>query len=162
MDVKTKKLAVAGVLCALVMGLTMVSLPLPSGYGYVNLGDAGVFLCALLLPGYLGVLAAGVGAAAADLLLGWAIYAPATVLIKGLCSLLVMLCQKCKKPFNILFSLVCTLTVPVLYFLYEYLLLMGPAAAANLLLNALQALIGGSIGLLTGALLKKRVPFFRD
>ena len=56
----------------------------PSGYGYVNLGDAGVYLCALLLPGGLGALAAGVGAALADLILGWAVYAPVTLLIKGL------------------------------------------------------------------------------
>ena len=75
-DKKTKRLALAGQLCGATLLLTLLSIPLPSGYGYVNLGDAGVYLCALLLPGGLGALAAGVGAALADLILGWAVYAP--------------------------------------------------------------------------------------
>ena len=87
-DKKTKRLALAGQLCGATLLLTLLSIPLPSGYGYVNLGDAGVFLCACLLPGGLGALAAGVGAALADLILGWAMYAPVTLLIKGLTALL--------------------------------------------------------------------------
>ena len=87
-DKKTKRLALAGQLCGATLLLTLLSIPLPSGYGYVNLGDAGVYLCALLLPGGLGALAAGVGAALADLILGWAVYAPVTLLIKGLTALL--------------------------------------------------------------------------
>ncbi|MBQ6891669.1 MAG: ECF transporter S component, partial [Clostridia bacterium] len=71
LDKKTHRLALAGQLCGATLLLTLISLPLPSGYGYVNLGDAGVFLCACLLPGGLGALAAGVGAALADLILGW-------------------------------------------------------------------------------------------
>ena len=88
LDRKTKRLALAGQLCGATLLLTLLSIPLPSGYGYVNLGDAGVFLCACLLPGGLGALAAGVGAALADLILGWAMYAPVTLLIKGLTALL--------------------------------------------------------------------------
>ena len=79
-DKNTKRLALAGQLCGATLLLTLISIPLPSGYGYVNLGDGGVFLCAMLLPGGLGAMAAGVGAALADLILGWAVYAPATLL----------------------------------------------------------------------------------
>ena len=49
-DKKTKRLALAGQLCGATLLLTLLSIPLPSGYGYVNLGDAGVFLCVCLLP----------------------------------------------------------------------------------------------------------------
>ena len=71
LDQKTKRLALAGQLCGATLLLTLLSIPLPSGYGYVNLGDGGVFLCACLLPGGLGALAAGVGAALADLIFPW-------------------------------------------------------------------------------------------
>ena len=113
-DKKTHRLALAGQLCGATLLLTLISLPLPSGYGYVNLGDAGVYLCAMLLPGGLGALAAGVGAALADLILGWAVYAPATLIIKGLTAFLAGLAfRKAKKaalPLALLccFRIVCT------------------------------------------------------
>ena len=53
MDKKTKRLALAGLLSGVTLLLTLISLPLPSGYGYVNLGDGGVYLCAVLLSGIL-------------------------------------------------------------------------------------------------------------
>lgn len=63
---------------------TMVlTIPTPTG-GYVNLGDVAVLMSAYFLGPWYGALAAGVGSALADLLLGYAIYAPATLLIKGL------------------------------------------------------------------------------
>ena len=170
-DKKTKRLALAGQLCGATLLLTLLSIPLPSGYGYVNLGDAGVYLCALLLPGGLGALAAGVGAALADLILGWAVYAPVTLLIKGLTALLAGLAlRRAKKaglPLSLLccllvplVSLLCCLLVPLGYFLYETILLTAPVAAVNVLPNALQAAIGAALGTLVGrhlqALIKRK------
>ena len=37
LDQKTKRLALAGQLCGATLLLTLLSIPLPSGYGYVNL-----------------------------------------------------------------------------------------------------------------------------
>lgn len=155
-DKKTKRLALAGQLCGATLLLTLLSIPLPSGYGYVNLGDAGVFLCACLLPGGLGALAAGVGAALADLILGWAVYAPVTLLIKGLTALLAGLAFRRAIPL----SLLCCLLVPLGYFLYETILLTAPVAAVNVLPNTLQAAIGAALGTLVGrhlqALIKRK------
>ena len=150
-DKKTKRLALAGQLCGATLLLTLLSIPLPSGYGYVNLGDAGVFLCACLLPGGLGALAAGVGAALADLILGWAVYAPVTLLIKGLTALLAGLAFRRAIPL----ALLCCLLVPLGYFLYETILLTAPVAAVNILPNALQAVIGAALGTLVGRHLQK-------
>ena len=159
-DKKTKRLALAGQLCGATLLLTLISIPLPSGYGYVNLGDAGVFLCACLLPGGLGVLAAGVGAALADLILGWAMYAPVTLLIKGLTALLAGLALRRAKKAGLPLSLLCCLLVPLGYFLYETILLTAPVAAVNVLPNALQAAIGAALGTLVGrhlqALIKRK------
>ena len=155
LDQKTKRLALAGQLCGATLLLTLLSIPLPSGYGYVNLGDAGVFLCACLLPGGLGALAAGVGAALADLILGWAMYAPVTLLIKGLTALLAGLALRRAKKAGLPLSLLCCLLVPLGYFLYETILLTAPVAAVNVLPNALQAAIGAALGTLVGRQLKK-------
>ncbi len=150
-DKKTKRLALAGQLCGATLLLTLLSIPLPSGYGYVNLGDAGVYLCALLLPGGLGALAA-----LADLILGWAVYAPVTLLIKGLTALLAGLAFRRAIPL----ALLCCLLVPLGYFLYETILLTAPVAAVNVLPNALQAAIGAALGTLVGrhlqALIKRK------
>ena len=159
-DKKTKRLALAGQLCGATLLLTLISIPLPSGYGDVNLGDAGVFLCACLLPGGLGALAAGVGAALADLILGWAMYAPVTLLIKGLTALLAGLALRRAKKAGLPLSLLCCLLVPLGYFLYETILLTAPVAAVNVLPNALQAAIGAALGTLVGrhlqALIKRK------
>ena len=159
-DKKTKRLALAGQLCGATLLLTLLSIPLPSGYGYVHLGDAGVFRCACLLPGGLGALAAGVGAALADLILGWAVYAPVTLLIKGLTALLAGLALRRAKKAGLPLSLLCCLLVPLGYFLYETILLTAPVAAVNVLPNALQAAIGAALGTLVGrhlqALIKRK------
>ena len=160
LDRKTKRLALAGQLCGATLLLTLLSIPLPSGSGYVNLGDAGVFLCVCLLPGGLGALAAGVGAALADLILGWAVYAPVTLLIKGLTALLAGLALRRAKKAGLPLSLLCCLLVPLGYFLYETILLTAPVAAVNVLPNALQAAIGAALGTLVGrhlqALIKRK------
>ena len=149
LDQKTKRLALAGQLCGATLLLTLLSIPLPSGYGYVNLGDGGVFLCACLLPG-----AAGVGAALADLILGWAIYAPVTLIIKGLTALLAGLALRRVQKGAIPLALLCCLLVPLGYFLYETILLTAPVAAVNILPNALQAVLGAALGTLVGKHLK--------
>ncbi len=154
-DKKTHRLALAGQLCGATLLLTLISLPLPSGYGYVNLGDGGVYLCAMLLPGGLGALAAGVGAALADLILGWAVYAPATLIIKGLTAFLAGLAFRRARKAAVPLALLCCLMVPLGYFLYETVLLTAPVAAVNVPLNALQAVLGGSLGTLVGKQLKK-------
>lgn len=159
-DKNTRKLALAGQLCGTTLLLTLLSLPLPSGYGYVNLGDGGVFLCALLLPGGLGALAAGVGAALADLILGWAVYAPVTLLVKGLTALLAGLALRRAWKAALPLSLLCCLLIPLGYFLFETVLLTAPAAAVNVLPNSLQAVIGATLGTLVGrhlqALIKRK------
>ena len=135
LDRKTKRLALAGQLCGATLLLTLLSIPLPSGYGYVNLGDAGVFLCACLLPGGLGALAAGM-------------------------ALLAGLALRRAKKAGLPLSLLCCLLVPLGYFLYETILLTAPVAAVNVLPNTLQAAIGAALGTLVGrhlqALIKRK------
>ena len=67
-DKTIQTLAKAGLLAAAIFLLTaVVSIPIPGGLGYVNLGDAGVLTAAALLGGWWGAACAGVSAALADL-----------------------------------------------------------------------------------------------
>ena len=59
----------------------MVSIPV--GLGYLNFGEILIYTAAFLFGGVVGGIAGGVGAAAADVILGWAFYAPITFVVKG-------------------------------------------------------------------------------
>lgn len=85
---KTRRLVMTALFAALTTVATAaVAIPLPAS-GYGNLGDAVVLLGGYLLGGAAGAAAGGIGAALADVLLGAALYAPATLVIKALMAAL--------------------------------------------------------------------------
>ena len=85
-DQKLKKLVMAALFAALTTVMTMViRIPSPMS-GYVNLGDCAVLLSAWILGPGLGCAAAGIGSMLADLL-GYPLYAPGTLVVKGLMAL---------------------------------------------------------------------------
>jgi len=71
----------AGVVAALTM---VLRIPIPGTQGYMNLGDMGVVFCGLFLGKKYGAIAGGVGSTAADLIGGFFVFAPITLLAKGL------------------------------------------------------------------------------
>ena len=81
-DKKLHRLVLAALFTALTTVMTMViQVPSPM-QGYVNLGDCGVLLSAWVLGPAWGGAAAGIGSMLADLLSGYAHYAPGTLVIK--------------------------------------------------------------------------------
>ena len=77
-DKKILSLVIAALFAALTCVATMIfTIPLP-GKGYLNTGDCFVILSGCLLGPVYGGLAAGIGSALADLILGYALYAPGT------------------------------------------------------------------------------------
>ncbi|RKI69381.1 ECF transporter S component [bacterium 1xD42-67] len=81
-DAKIRKLVMAALFAALCTVMTMViQVPSPM-QGYVNLGDCAVLLSAWILGPLYGGAAAGTGSMLADILSGYAHYAPGTFLIK--------------------------------------------------------------------------------
>lgn len=90
MNTLTKKIAYTGVFTALVMCFTLISIPIPGTVEYINLGDTVILFGAYLL-GFPFALIASIGAAFADLILGYAIYAPATLIIKPVMCLIAFL-----------------------------------------------------------------------
>lgn len=82
---QTKNLCFAAVMAALIyVFTTYIHIPMPSHGGYTHVGDAFVYLSGALLATPYGMAAGAVGAALADLLTGFGIWAPASVIIKAL------------------------------------------------------------------------------
>ena len=79
----SKQLAFSALFAALcLIGTLLVTIPLPMGY--FNVGDVFVLLAGWCLGPVYGGIAAGVGSALADIISGYALYAPFTLIIKGL------------------------------------------------------------------------------
>ncbi|MDQ7793044.1 MAG: ECF transporter S component [bacterium] len=78
-------LTLSGLLTAMVTVATLaIRFPVAATQGYINFGDTLIFVTALLMGPRFGLLAGGVGSALADTLGGYAQWAPATLVIKGL------------------------------------------------------------------------------
>ena len=81
------------VLAALFAALTYVAtniirVPIPATDGYINLGDCVVLLGAFLLGPVYGAAAGGIGSALADIISGYAVFAPGTFVIKALIAVI--------------------------------------------------------------------------
>lgn len=86
MDKRLRYAVLAALLAALIFLFTayVLHIPVGTGGGYIHLGDAMVYLAAVLLPTPYAVAAAAIGGALADILSGAAIWALPTVIIKSL------------------------------------------------------------------------------
>lgn len=80
---KTLFICITGVLTAVVFVFTAY-LHIPSHTGYTHVGDAFIYLASCILPLPYGIFVGAVGALMADCLTGFAIWAPGSVIIKGL------------------------------------------------------------------------------
>ncbi len=148
MKSKTKRIATASLLAALVFLATTTLQFSFSLYGYFNMGDCVVLIAGWMLPPLYCFLAAGVGSALADLLSGYAVYAIATFFIKGLMAVLgyylFALFRKRNQAFlGAFFSGIAAESVMVLgYYLFEAFLYDPLAAAANIPGGVMQGIAG--------------------
>lgn len=82
--IKTKKLVVCALFASICFVVTrFLSVPALYTKGYVNLGDLVVLLCAFIVGGLQGSIAAAIGASLADASMGYWVYVPATFIIKA-------------------------------------------------------------------------------
>ena len=82
-DNKTSGLVyTALMICLVLLGTILFRIPVPMTQGYVHLGDTMIFLGVLMLGKRHGSAAAALGSALADILGGFAFWAPWTLIIK--------------------------------------------------------------------------------
>ena len=143
------KLALSAIFTALVCVATLTFvISIPATTGYFNLGETLIYTAALIFGPLIGGIAGGAGAAIADILGGFAQFAPVTLIVKGLEGAIVgLLNNKIRKRTR---SLSLSATISILigglemvagYFIYE-LLVFGDVAFAEVIPNLLQMFIG--------------------
>ena len=170
-------LAYGAMFAALVTVSTMIiKMPIPVTGGYIHPGDGLVLLSGICL-GPVGALAAGVGSALADLLSGYVVYMPATLIIKGLSAWIcaVMWRQLEEGLFGkgfpifgkgssrkvgqalavLLAGSAAEMWMVAGYFLFECLLYNPETASAAVLFNGIQGLFGVVIAIVLAPLLPK-------
>jgi uncharacterized membrane protein len=149
-------LSLIGVFSALICILTMViSIPIPATQGFINIGDAGVMICGMLFGPIIGGFSGGIGSSLADIFLGFTLYAPGTLIIKGLEGFVVGIIANPVKYYkkinyrDILAVIAGGLLMVYGYFLYEILFFGLPPALYELILNGIiQFGLGGLIALI--------------
>lgn len=86
---KTLELVQMGLMISIICVATMIiKLPTILGIGYVHLGDSMIFLASILFGKKKGMITAALGMCLADILSGYAYYAPFTLVIKGIMALI--------------------------------------------------------------------------
>lgn len=151
---KTLKLTYTAMLTAMVCVATML-IRIPTMVGYTNLGDGFILLSAFLFGPFYGAVAGGIGSMLADILSGYAFYAPATLIIKGLIAVIAALLWKAMSKSGgdkvwkkILASLVAELWMAAGYWTFETLFLgEAKAALASIPNNIAQGLVGVVLGM---------------
>jgi len=147
------KIALAAMFAALVFIVTSQIPPIsiPATSGYFNLGETIIYITALLFGPLIGALAGGIGSMLGDVYLGFAQFAPGTLVIKGLEGAIVgFLNTKLKRYIS---NLTLRISISVVigglemvtgYFLYEQIVLGYPfaAALAEVPFNLVQMAIG--------------------
>lgn len=148
-DRAVKKLALGGVMAALVFVMTYVpKIPVPVTGGYIHLGDGMIFLAAMLL-GPQAVAAAALGSALSDLVGGYMAYLLPTAIIKGLVALIAWKCCRREHWLQTLVAFILAeLAMVAGYFLFEAVMYGVPAAIGAVGPNMIQGLGGVVVGML--------------
>ncbi|MGI6028184.1 MAG: ECF transporter S component [Candidatus Heteroscillospira sp.] len=155
-------LARASMFAALCCVATMaIQIPSPMN-GYVHLGDCFVLLSGFLLGPVYGTAAAGIGSMLADILSGYAHYAPGTLVIKAACALIAALIYNAGRRSTVsavLGGIAAEIVMVLGYFGYASLLLgKGVGAAASIPGNVVQGVFGIISGVVLLKVAEKCVP----
>lgn len=160
------KLVLAALFAALICVATMlVRIPMPATDGYANLGDGIILISAFLMPPYLAAAAAGIGSMLADLLAGYAEFAPGTCIIKAAVAFIagIIFFRFGKEkgalhslPVMIIAGVAAECAMVLGYFAYEALVLsFGMGAAGSILGNIGQGAVGVVVSCAVTPLLMK-------
>lgn len=119
-------ISMIGIFTALNFAITYwLQIPIPATGGYINIGDVAVMFTALLFGPIIGGIAGGLGPMLADIFSPYIIYAPATLIIKGIEGFLIGLisnpkdCDRRISFRDIIAVLVGGFLIPLGYFIYE-------------------------------------------
>jgi len=159
----TREIAISAVMAALVCVTTLlIQIPIPATQGFFNVGDAMVMVAALTFGPIVGFFAGGIGSSLADLIGGWYVWVPFTLVIKGLEGFLagsIMILDDEDKGVKtkIVAWIVSGSEMVLGYFLVQYYMYGLSAALIELPFNLLQMVAGGIIGIPLSIIVARRM-----
>ena len=164
---KLRALTLAALFTALTTVATLlIQIPTPTK-GYVNLGDSIVNIAAWVLGPVYGAAAAGVGSAIADIVSGYVVYAPVTLVVKAATAVASALVIRAagKRSGSLLPRIAAAASAEVImvvgYALFEAVLYHSASAALlGVPANAVQGALGAAVSVAVYELVIKRVPRF--
>lgn len=171
MNTKTdvKKITYMALIIAISVVLTfLIRIPVPSTQGYFHPGDAVLVIGVIILGKKNGAIAGSIGQALADLMGGYAIFAPVTLCAKILMGILLGTAfekyeryrsdgHKTHLVSTVIFALLALISMVAVYFLAETAIYGSPVIPlVEIPVNCLQFAFGIIVGAIAGRLLKKR------
>jgi uncharacterized membrane protein len=154
-------IALSAVLIALTTVFTLlIKIPTPAR-GYVNLSDVAITFAGLIFGPWVGMVAGGVGTALADLLAGFAPFAPLSLVAHGAEGFLIGWLGRGRRTVGGMFIawLAGALAMVAIYLLGEGLFYTGWAPAlAEAPMNFFQAIIGAVVGIPLVLAVRKAYP----
>lgn len=158
--VDSRTIAIAGMMLAFVFVMTWVpKVPIPGGY--IHLGDAAIYAASFLFGPVVGVFAAAFGTTFSDLAAGYGAWAPGTFVIHGVQGLVVaFMAWRRNWTAMVAAAIVGGAIVVGGYFVYQWVILgegVG-AASASVLLNTLQVVVGGILGIALVLAVRRAYP----
>ncbi len=154
------EIAISAVFAAVVFAATVVMpIPVPATGGYINLGDSMIFVSALLFGARVGGFAGGIGSCLADIYLGFGMYAPITLVVKGIEGFVVGHFSKKDSVYWSIFAVIVGGLVMVTgYFIAEAFLVGIPNALVEVPGNLFQAGAGLLIAVPFVKAIRKALP----
>ena len=165
MKTNVQKIVLASMLAALCCVATMI-IKIPSPLkGYLNLGDCVVLLSGWLLSPMYAFLSAGIGSGLADILSGYAVYAPVTFLIKGVMAIIAYFCFKGisnklgNTPSRIIGGVLAEIVMVLGYFVFEGFMYGFAPSVVNIPANGIQGVVGIIVGIILIKIFEKTKMF---
>lgn len=125
---------------------TILSISLPQGAGYLNLGDAIIFFISGSLGPISGFLVGCIGGLLSDITLGFINYAPFTMIIKGIEGLICgLFYKKMPQKCRFLSFYICGIMMGMLYIIPDLIFFNFATSIYNLPLNMIQGLCSAII-----------------
>lgn len=135
-------------------------LPIVANGGLIHLGNVVLFVVAAIFGKKIGAVSAGVGMALFDLLGGWLLWAPFTLIIVALMGYAVgAITEKHKTTGWLIFAVVVALIIKILGYYIAEGIIYGNwiAPAASIPGNIVQVVVGGIIAIPVITVLKKAI-----
>ena len=137
--INVKRITITALFTAVIF-VTTAFVKFPIALGYFHVGDAFILLGSFILPPFYSVIASIIGSVLADVMAGYFIYAPATLIAKGIMAMVASLFfyKKTTVLRFLLGAIISSLIMVLVYFIFEGIFYGWGLAVSNLPMQFVQ------------------------